>query len=51
MRTVTASCTLLTVQFSPVFALSQLKTCFHLQMAGTIATYEIVLVQFSHMAT
>jgi hypothetical protein len=34
---------------SPVLALSQLKTCFHLQMAGTIATYEIVLVQFSHM--
>lgn len=35
---------------SPVLALSQLKTYFHLQMAGTIATYEIVLVQFSHMA-
>jgi len=35
---------------SPVLALSQLNTCFHLQMAGTIATYEIVLVQFSHMA-
>jgi hypothetical protein len=47
----TASCTFLTVQLSPVLALSQLNTCFLLQMAGTIATYEIVLVQFSHMAT
>jgi hypothetical protein len=51
MRTVTAICTFLTVQFSLVLALSLLKTCFYLQMAGTIATYEIVLVQFIHMTT